>query len=292
MKHSHRYEKIDLPYWKSAPHIDPDVVSLGQYRWDPVPHASERLTWLTGMRTMTTAGDVNTQVGMASHIYLVTASMVDEYFYSADSELLIVPQEGRLRFCTELGIIDLEPKEIAIIPRGMLYRVEVLEGPARGFVAKTMAKNSPYLDVVLSAQTVWQIGAISNPLSPHLRIAKSQVVLSLNGAANSMKRISAIALGCCRMAWNYAPCKYDLRTYCPVGAVLFDHPDPSIFTVLTAPSGVEGTANIDFVLFRERWMVAENTFRPPWYHKNIMSELMGNIYGSMMQSQRVLCQAA
>ena len=194
MKHSHRYEKIDLPYWKSAPHIDPDVVSLGQYRWDPVPHASERLTWLTGMRTMTTAGDVNTQVGMASHIYLVTASMVDEYFYSADSELLIVPQEGRLRFCTELGIIDLEPKEIAIIPRGMLYRVEVLEGPARGFVAKTMVKNSPYLDVVLSAQTVWQIGAISNPLSPHLRIAKSQVVLSLNGAANSMKRISAIAL--------------------------------------------------------------------------------------------------
>jgi homogentisate 1,2-dioxygenase len=83
------------------------------------------------------------------------------------------------------------------------------------------------------------------------------------------------------VAWhgNYAPCKYDLSTYCPIGAVLFDHPDPSIFTVLTAPSGIEGTANIDFVLFRDRWMVAENTFRPPWYHKNVMSELMGNIYG-------------
>ena len=83
------------------------------------------------------------------------------------------------------------------------------------------------------------------------------------------------------VAWhgNYAPCKYDLRTYSPVGAILFDHPDPSIFTVLTAPSGIEGTANIDFVLFRDRWMVAENTFRPPWYHKNIMSEMMGNIYG-------------
>ena len=83
------------------------------------------------------------------------------------------------------------------------------------------------------------------------------------------------------VAWhgNYAPCKYDLSTFSPVGALLFDHPDPSIFTVLTAPSGVAGTANIDFVLFRERWMVAENTFRPPWYHKNIMSELMGNIYG-------------
>ena len=111
-----------------------DVISLGQYRWDPVPLPSRSssgavareeitpLTWLTGMRTMTTAGDVNTQVGMASHIYLVTASMVDDYFYSADSALLVVPQEGRLRFYTELGIIDLEPQEIAILPRGLLYR--------------------------------------------------------------------------------------------------------------------------------------------------------------------------
>jgi homogentisate 1,2-dioxygenase len=130
VKHSGRYTKIDLPYWKSAPNVDPDVISLGQYRWDPVPHTDERLTWLTGMRTMTTAGDVNTQVGMATHIYLVTESMQDAYFYSADSELLVVPQEGRLRFCTELGVIDLEPKEIAILPRGLVYRVEVLEGPA------------------------------------------------------------------------------------------------------------------------------------------------------------------
>ena len=136
VKHSHRYEKIDLPYWKSAPNVDPDVISLGQYRWDAVPHSDQPLTWLTGMRTMTTAGDVNTQVGMASHIYLVTESMVDDYFFSADSELLVVPQEGRLRFATELGIIDLEPKEIAIIPRGLVYRVEVLEGPCRGFVCE------------------------------------------------------------------------------------------------------------------------------------------------------------
>ena len=140
VKHSHRYTKIDLPYWKSAPHVDPDVASLGQYRWDPVPHDGQALTWLTGMKTMTTAGDVNTQVGMASHVYLVTESMQDAYFFSADSELLVVPQEGRLRFATELGIIDLEPQEIAIIPRGLVYRVEVLEGPARGFVCENYAK--------------------------------------------------------------------------------------------------------------------------------------------------------
>src|SRR5690606_7035575 len=136
VKHTHRFRKIELPLWKSAPCIDPDIISLGQYRWDPVPHTGERLTWLTGMRTMVTAGDVNTQTGMASHIYLVTESMKDEYFFSADGELLVVPQEGRLRFCTELGIIDLEPQEIAILPRGLVYRVEVLEGPARGFVCE------------------------------------------------------------------------------------------------------------------------------------------------------------
>ena len=144
VKHTHRFSRIDAPYWKTAPNVTTDkdnaqsndIVSLGQYRWDPVPHSDVGLTWITGMRTMTTAGDVNMQVGMAAHIYLVTQSMQDEYFYSADSELLVVPQEGRLRFCTELGIIDIEPKEIAIIPRGMVYRVEVLEGPCRGFVCE------------------------------------------------------------------------------------------------------------------------------------------------------------
>ncbi|MEO0402896.1 MAG: homogentisate 1,2-dioxygenase, partial [Pseudomonadota bacterium] len=136
VKHSGRYTRIDLPHWKTAPHVVEDVTSLGQYRWDPVPHGAEDLTWLTGMRTMTTAGDVNTQVGMASHIYLVTASMQDAYFYSADSELLVVPQEGRLRFCTELGIIDIAPQEVAILPRGLVYRVEVIDGPARGFVCE------------------------------------------------------------------------------------------------------------------------------------------------------------
>ena len=83
------------------------------------------------------------------------------------------------------------------------------------------------------------------------------------------------------VAWhgNYYPYKYDLRRFSPVGAIGFDHPDPSIFTVLTSPSETPGTANIDFVIFPERWAVAENTFRPPWYHRNIMSEFMGLVYG-------------
>ena len=136
VKHTGRFQKIDMPYWKTAPHINDDVISLGQYRWDPIPHSQQTLNFITGMRTVSTAGDVNTQVGMAAHVYLVNESMQDEYFYSADSELLVVPQEGRLRFCTELGVIDIEPKEIAVLPRGLVYRVELIEGPARGFVCE------------------------------------------------------------------------------------------------------------------------------------------------------------
>ena len=190
VKHSHRYEKIDLPYWKSAPNIPEDVTSLGQYRWDPVPHTDAPLTWLTGMRTMTTAGDVNTQVGMASHIYLVTASMEDAYFFSADSELLVVPQEGRLRFCTELGIIDLEPKEIAILPRGLSTVSKCWKGPAAASSAKITARNSNFRAVARSVPTAWPTGATSRRPSPPMRIAKCLRPSPSSGAGSSMRRRS------------------------------------------------------------------------------------------------------
>lgn len=280
VKHSARYTKIDLPYWKSAPHTPADVTSLGQYRWDPVEATGEDLTWLTGMRTMTTAGDVNTQVGMAAHIYLVTASMHDAYFYSADSELLVVPQQGKLRFATELGVIDVEPQEIAILPRGLVYRVEVLDGPCRGFVCENYGQKFE-----MPARGPIGANALANPRDFKAPVAAyedrevpSTLTIKWCGQFHETK-IGQSPLDVVAWHGNYAPYKYDLKTYCPVGAILFDHPDPSIFTVLTAPSGMPGTANIDFVLFRDRWMVAENTFRPPWYHKNIMSELMGNVHG-------------
>ena len=280
VKHTHRFSKIDLPYWRSAPNINPDVISLGQYRWDPIPHSTTPLDWLSGMRTMTTAGDVNTQTGMASHVYLATESMVDCYFYSADSELLVVPQAGELRFCTELGVIDLQPQEIAIIPRGLVYRVEVLTGPCRGFVCENYGQKfalpgrGPIGANCLANRRDFKtpVAAFEDKETPSTVTVKWAGQFHRSHIGHSPLDV---------VAWhgNYAPCKYDLRNYCPVGAILFDHPDPSIFTVLTAPSGVAGTANIDFVLFRDRWSVAENTFRPPWYHKNVMSELMGNIHG-------------
>ncbi len=280
VKHTHRFNRIDVPLWKSAPRILENVTSLGQYRWDPVPHSDNKYTWVSGMRTITTAGDVNTQQGMASHIYLVNESMTDDYFYSADSELLVVPQQGHLRFATELGVLDVAPQEIAVLPRGLVYRVEIIEGPCRGFVCENYGQTFDLPDR-------GPIGAncLANPRDFKIpvaafedRDAASTVTVKWCGQFHTT-HIDHSPLDIVAWHGNYAPYKYDLNAYCPVGAILFDHPDPSIFTVLTAPSGHTGTANIDFVLFTERWLVAEDTFRPPWYHKNVMSELMGNIYG-------------
>lgn len=138
---SSRSAMIDLPNWKSAPENVADAASPDRFRWDPGAAPEDTLSWMTGMRTVTTAGDVNTHVGMASHVYLVTCSMVDDYFYSADSELVVVPQEGRLRFCTEAGIIAPDLEEVTVLPRGLIYRVEVIDGPCRGFVCENYGQD-------------------------------------------------------------------------------------------------------------------------------------------------------
>ncbi|MGL5115763.1 MAG: homogentisate 1,2-dioxygenase, partial [Beijerinckiaceae bacterium] len=226
------------------------------------------------------AGDVEGQSGMAAHIGLVTKSMTDSYFFNADGELLIVPQQGRLRFRTEFGVIEAGPAEIAVIPRGVVFAVDLVDGPARAYVCENYGGGFTLPD--------------RGPIGANC-LANPRDFLTPVAAYEDDERPSQLRVKWCGklyacdigqspldvVAWhgNYAPYKYDLRTFSPVGAIGFDHPDPSIFTVMTSPSGEPGTANIDFVIFPERWMVAENTFRPPWYHRNIMSEFMGLIYG-------------
>ena len=162
VQHAARFKKTALPLWKTGPCLGEHDRPIGQLRWGPVPLPKDSLTFLTGMRTMTTAGDVNTQSGMAAHIYLVTQSMEDEYFYNADGELLIVPQEGALRFFTEFGCIEAEPGEIVVIPRGVKFKV-ALHGPARraATFAKTMVPSSPCLIAVPSAPTALPTPATS-----------------------------------------------------------------------------------------------------------------------------------
>ena len=243
----------------------------------------EPLTWLTGMRTMTTAGDVNTQTGMAEpHLPRHRSRCRTTISTPPTASCWSSRRRAGCGSAPSSASSTWHPQEIAIIPRGLVYRVEVLEGPARGFVCENYGQKfelpGPRPD---RRQLPGQPRATSRRRSPPSRTAtrRSTVTVKWCGQFHETE-IGHSPLDVVAWHGNYAPCKYDLRTYCPVGAILFDHPDPSIFTVLTAPSGMEGTANIDFVLFRERWMVAEDTFRPPWYHKNVMSELMGNIHGS------------
>jgi homogentisate 1,2-dioxygenase len=217
---------------------------------------------------------------MAAHVFVATKSMENEVFYNADGEMLIVPQEGQLRISTEFGIIDVEPGEISVIPRGVKHRVELIDGPARGYVCENYGG-------AFSLPERGPIGAncLANSrdfLTPVAAYEDKEVSTSLFVKwGGSLWRTELEASPLDVVAWhgNYAPYKYDLRRFSPVGAISFDHPDPSIFSVLSAPSETPGTSNIDFVIFPERWSVAEDTFRPPWYHMNIMSEFMGLIYG-------------
>ena len=273
------FQPMHAGLWRTAPASDAPLAPAPM-RWDPVPLPEEATTFLEGVRTVTTAGDAGSMAGMGAHIYLITASMQDAYFYDADGELLFVPQQGALRLWTEFGIIDVVPGEVAAIPRGVKFRVELPGGPARGYLCEnygggfTLPERGP-------------IGAncLANPrdfLTPTAayedRDAPSRLVVKWGGALWQTE-IAHSPLDVVAWHGNYAPYKYDLRRFSPVGPLLFDHADPSIFTVLTSASETPGTANIDFVIFPDRWAVAEDTFRPPWYHMNVMSEFMGLIYG-------------
>jgi homogentisate 1,2-dioxygenase len=281
VKHWGRFEKADAGLWRTAPchEIDMPVAPL---RWDPPPLPTGRVSFLEGIRTMTTCGDAATLGGMGAHVYLVTRSMKDEYFYNADGEMLFVPQQGRLRIRTEFGIIDVEPAEIAVIPRGVKISVELNGDPAaRGYLCEnygaafTLPERGP-----IGANCMANQRDFLTPVAAYEdRDQPSRMYVKWGG---NLWRAEIPHSPLDVVAWhgNFAPYKYDLRHYSPVGPILFDHADPSIFTVMTSPSETPGTANIDFVLFSDRWMVAENTFRPPWYHLNVMSEFMGLVYGA------------
>jgi homogentisate 1,2-dioxygenase len=280
VKHTGRFNCVAHDYWLSAPSAPAASLPLGQYRWDPLPMPTEKTNFIEGMRTITTAGDAATQVGMAAHVYVCNSDMEDDYFFNSDGELLIVPQVGRMRFFTEMGIIDVEPNEICLIPRGMIFKALCLDDEARGYVCENYGAK-----FTLPGRGPIGANCLANPRDFKTPVAAYEdketecrlLVKWCGGFHQTVIGHGPLDV----VAWhgNYAPFKYDLRTFSPVGAILFDHPDPSIFTVLTAPTEEAGTANIDFVIFPPRWMVAEHTFRPPWYHRNIMSEFMGLVHG-------------
>ena len=280
VRHFGRFQRVDQGHLRTAPVREDGNVPIGPMRWGPVPMPPDKVTFVTGLRTITTAGDAESHAGMASHLLFITASMTREHICNSDGEFLIVAQQGKIRFRTEFGVIDIEPGEICIIPRGVIFRVELIDGPARAYVCEnygggfTLPDRGPIGANCLAnpRDFLTPVAAYEDVEGPHTWFVKW-------GGELHKTQVSQSPLDVVAWHGNYYPYKYDLRRYSPVGAISFDHPDPSIFTVLTSPSETPGTANIDFVIFPERWMVAENTFRPPWYHRNIMSEFMGLVYG-------------
>ncbi|MGN6183779.1 MAG: homogentisate 1,2-dioxygenase [Thermoanaerobaculia bacterium] len=254
--------------------FDEVPVSPNQLRWDALPIPSEPTDFVDGLTTI--AGNE----GIGIHIYVANRSMNGRFFYDADGELLFVPERGSLKIATELGIVELKPGEIAVIPRGCKFRVDLLDADARGYVCENFG--APF-----RLPDLGPIGAngLANPrdfLSPVAAFedveGDFQLVAKFGGRLWSAK-IDHSPLDVVAWHGNYAPYKYDLARFNTMNTVSFDHPDPSIFTVLTSPSDTPGVANCDFVIFPPRWMVAENAFRPPYFHRNIMNEYMGLIYG-------------
>jgi homogentisate 1,2-dioxygenase len=271
-----RYEGAKL----FAPGTVKQPLAPNRLRWNPPGDLPSGADFVDGMVTMLANRDPSDLEGVAVHLYRAQRNMESRVFINADGELLIIPQEGAIELQTELGRIEAGPGDIALIPRGVRFRVRLLDGEARGYVAENHG-------LPFRLPDLGPIGAngLANPRDFEVPVASyedrdepTEVIQKYLGSlwTTTLDHSPLDVVG-----WhgNYVPCRYDLNRFNTIGTVSYDHPDPSIFTVLTSPSNVPGRANADFVIFPPRWMVAEDTFRPPWFHRNVMSEAMGLIYG-------------
>ena len=271
---------IDKGLIRTAPDTEincpPDVL-----RWSPLPLDGSTGDFVDGLTTIAVNGDARAQFGLGIHVYRADRSMGKKVFYCADGEMLIVPQQGAILAQTELGQINVTPGEILVIPRGLKFRIELPDGPVRGYVCENygapleLPERGPVGANGFANDRDFQypVASFEDNEEEHTLVVKFCGELYQATLDHSPFDV---------VAWvgNSAPYKYDLARYNVINTVSFDHPDPSIFTVLTSPSDTHGVANLDFVVFPPRWMVAENTFRPPWFHRNIMSEFMGLITGT------------
>jgi len=275
------YRRIDDGLMRSTPFSEAEA-SPNRLRWDPLPLPSTPTDFIAGLVTICGNGDVAANAGMAVHIYRANRSMdASRVFVDADGELLLVPEQGGIRLVTELGIIEALPGHIAVIPRGVRFRVELLGQAARGYVCENYGS-------LLRLPELGPIGAngLANPRDIETPVAafeerdgKVELVQKFAGHLWTTE-LDHSPLDVVAWHGSYAPYRYDLARFNTINTVSFDHIDPSIFTVLTSPSEIVGTANIDFVIFPPRWSVAEHSFRPPWFHRNVMNEYMGLIHGA------------
>lgn len=251
-----------------------------QLRWNPLPMPQNETDFIDGLTTIAGNGDLFAQHGIGIHIFACNKNMTDRFFYNADGEMLVVAEKNPVRFLTELGIIEINSGEICVIPRGLKFRVELPDGEARGYICENYGQQFRLPDLgPIGANGLANARDFETPVAWFEDVDGDFELVAKFGGNLWSCRIDHSPLDVVGWHGNYAPYKYDLRRFNTIGSISFDHPDPSIFTVLTSPSPEVGTANCDFVIFPDRWLVQENTFRPPWFHRNIMSEFMGLCFG-------------
>jgi len=273
------YKRIAQGLVRSGP-FDEVETPPNRLRWNPLPVPARATDFIDGLATLAGSGDAASQAGIAVHIYRANRSMKDRFFTNADGELMFMPQQGAIRLNTELGALEVKPGEVAVVPRGVKFQVRV-EGPTRGYLCENYGApfRLPELGPIGSQGLAQKRDFLAPVAAFEDRSGRFQMVAKFLGNLWASEfRHSPLDV----VAWhgNCAPYKYDLARFMAINTVSFDHADPSIFTVLTSPSGQPGVANCDFVIFPPRWMVAEHTFRPPWFHRNMMSELMGLVHGA------------
>jgi homogentisate 1,2-dioxygenase len=251
-----------------------------QMRWSPFALPDVPTDFVDGLFTMGGNGSAAAQTGVGIHLYACNQSMQGRFLYDADGELLVVPQQGRLRIATELGVLEIEPQQIALVPRGVRFKVELPDGSARGYVCENFGAplRLPELGPI-GSNCLANARDFEAPLAAYEDVEGDfELIAKFQG---NLWRAPIDHSPLDVVAWHgtHAPYRYDLRRFNTIGSISYDHPDPSIFTVLTSPSDTPGTANMDLAIFPPRWLVAEHTFRPPWFHRNIASEFMGLIHG-------------
>ncbi len=271
------YRPLTHDLLRTAP-CDDIRLNPNRLRWNPLL-INDNADFIDGLITIATNGDARLQKGVAVHLYTASRSMT-RVFYDADGELLFVPQIGALQLTTEFGLLEVKPGEIAVIPRGVKFRVEI-STDVRGYICENYGAplRLPELGPI-GANGLANARDFLYPVAWYEDVQTSTEVVAKFGGSLWTCDYDHSPLNVAAWHGNYAPYKYDLARFNSINTVSYDHPDPSIFTVLTSPSESHGTANLDFVIFPPRWMVAENTFRPPWFHRNCMSEYMGLIRGT------------
>ena len=273
------FKRIDNRALRTPP-FDEGVLTPQQTRWDPAPIPDEDTDLIEGLQTLGGNGDANTQAGIGIHIYAANTSMEQRYFYNSDGEMLFVPQQGRLRLVTEMGVVEAAPNEIIVVPRGVKFRADLPDGPSRGYICENYGAALRLPDLgPLGSNGLANARDFLAPVASFEDVEGDIELVNKFGGNLWSAAMDHSPLDVVAWHGNLSPYKYDLANFMAVGSISFDHPDPSIFTVLTSPSGPAGLANVDFVIFPPRWLVGENTFRPPWYHRNVMSEFMGLIHG-------------